>query len=620
MSGVVGIINFDSAPIEPELVKGMTGAMHYRGPDGIRHWVRGPVALGQCMLCTTPESLEEEQPLANEDESLVLVMDGRVDNWKELRRELSQRRIPLRTRADAELVLRAYEVWGTRCLQHIEGDFALVIWDACNGTAFCARDRVGNKPFHYHWNGRTLSFASEVHAILALPWVRRELNQGMVADFLAARLSSREETFWVGVSRLVAAHQLVVSDRGPQVEQYWEPNASVTLPCRTEDEFAEYYRTLLTEVVRRMSRSHRPLACDVSGGLDSSAIFAVAENLRLEQSLLAASIEGYTLDFHDDDDANELQYVGAVEAHWGRTIRRIRPSYKPLSWYRDWATRYREFPGYPNSVMGLGMREQARRDGCRVSLDGTGGDEWLIGHRTYYADALAAGQWRQIYRFLKEDSCEAGVARSIGWFLRHGVAPQLPEFVKRAVRQSRFLAPRERIDGLDWLAPAMRQVLDARILGPGLSPKESRETFGRRILSNYWKHTYLTLAREMEERLAASVGIELRAPLWDTNLIEFAFATPQHLRLRGHMDKILHRRAMAGLLPPVVLERRTKAGFSVAFERYLREMETELTRTIPARRKDWVESCKAADVFLEARRPGFASWMLWGLFGCDALL
>src|SRR5258706_6261824 len=109
MSGIAGIIRFDGAPIEPGLVETMTTAMAHRGPDGIRHWRMDSVALGQCMLRTTPESLEETQPLANEDETLVLVMDGRVDNWEELRREMRGRGVLLRNRSDAELVLRSYE-------------------------------------------------------------------------------------------------------------------------------------------------------------------------------------------------------------------------------------------------------------------------------------------------------------------------------------------------------------------------------------------------------------------------------------------------------------------------------------------------------------------------------
>ncbi len=112
MSGIAGIIHFDGTPVEVGLVEKMMAAMPYRGPDGIHHWVKGSVAMGQCMLHTTPESLEEKQPLTNEDESLVLVMDGRVDNWEELRKELLGRGVVLRNRSDAELVMLSYETWG----------------------------------------------------------------------------------------------------------------------------------------------------------------------------------------------------------------------------------------------------------------------------------------------------------------------------------------------------------------------------------------------------------------------------------------------------------------------------------------------------------------------------
>src|SRR5271166_5070347 len=219
MSGIAGIIGFDGAPATPGLIEKMTGAMDYRGADGIRHWVRGSVALGQCMLRTTPESVEEQQPLTNEDESVVLVMDGRIDNWEELRRELLSRGARLRNRSDAELVLRSYEIWGRDCLARIDGDFALVIWDAQRREAFCARDRIGNKPFHYHWDGKTLVFASELHPILGVPGVPENLNEGMVAEFLAMELVSRDETFWKRILRLCSAHKMVVSQLGYRLEE-----------------------------------------------------------------------------------------------------------------------------------------------------------------------------------------------------------------------------------------------------------------------------------------------------------------------------------------------------------------------------------------------------------------
>jgi asparagine synthase (glutamine-hydrolysing) len=271
-----------------------------------------------------------------------MVMDGRVDNWEELRRELLGKGAPLRNRADSELVLRAYEVWGRECLGHIDGDFALVIWDARRQEAFCARDRAGSRRFHYHWNGQTLVFATDVLAVLSMAWVPKTINDGMVVEHLANEWHSLDETFWQDVLRLVPAHRLVAGAGGLQIDRYWLPDMHATIPCRSDGEYIEYYRALFTDVVRRMSRSNHTVACDVSGGLDSSAIFAVAERLRQDGLLPAPGLEGYALDFRGDPDADELVYGRAVGTHLGRTIHEIAPARMPLDWFRDHARRYRE--------------------------------------------------------------------------------------------------------------------------------------------------------------------------------------------------------------------------------------------------------------------------------------
>ena len=159
MSGIAGFIRFDSGPVEPGVIEKMTSAMASRGPDGINHLNRGSVAMGQCMLRTTPESLEEFQPHTNQDESLVLVMDGRVDNWVELRHQLLSRGAILRDRSDTELVLRAYEVWGDQCLDFIIGEFAFFIWDARQRRLFGARDAAGTRFFNYYADSDWFAFA-----------------------------------------------------------------------------------------------------------------------------------------------------------------------------------------------------------------------------------------------------------------------------------------------------------------------------------------------------------------------------------------------------------------------------------------------------------------------------
>jgi asparagine synthase (glutamine-hydrolysing) len=622
MSGIAGIVRFDGAPVEPGSIERMTAAMAHRGPDGIRHWSSGSVALGQCMLCTTPESLDERGPLANEDASLVLVMDGRVDNPGELRRELLGRGAVLRDRTDAELVLRAYEAWGEDCLARIDGDCVFVVWDARRREAFCARDRFGQKPFHYHWDGRTLAFASDVHAVLALPWVPQVLNEGMVAEFLANEWLSLDETFWQGVLRLPQAHRMTVDARGPRLDRYWAPDLHATLRYRTDDEYAEHYLALLTEAVRRMSRTIGPLACEVSGGLDSSALLAVAERLRREGKLLAPSLDAYTLEFNDDSDANEMDFARAMGAHLGIPVREVAPTHEPLDWYRERAQRLRTFPSYPNGTMGVGLREIAASRGSRAILCGVGGDEWLCGTRGYYADELAARDWRSLAASFAADRRDYGTLRSVRWLLRQGCLPLLPDAVKRPIRRVRAALRDRRNDDRSWLAPPMQRLLDER--RAHLRPPDAggKATASHRRSLNTLSSPFLAQARALEEGLAAGCGIEVRRPLFAKDLVEFAFATPDDLKLRGNTDKYLHRLAMRGYLPEAVRTRRTKADFVIVFLRHVPAIEAALRGGLAQARAEWVLQERAAELLAHVGDPNLddaPEWKLWSLIGCDAL-
>jgi asparagine synthase (glutamine-hydrolysing) len=621
MSGIAGVIRFDGAPVEVGLVERMTAALAHRGPDGIRHWARGSVALGQCLMRTTPESLEEQLPLANEDESLVLVMDGRVDNWEELRRDLIDRGAVLRTRADAELVLRAYEAWGGDCLARIEGDFALVIWDARRGEAFCARDRVGKKTFTYAWDGATLAFASELHAILALPWMREELNEGLLAEVLADEWRSRDETFWKGILRLPAAHRMTVSARGARPELFWAPDLWETLPYTREEEYVEHYRALLFDVVRRTSRSHLPVAYEVSGGLDSSAIFAVAEDLRRRQQLPAPSIGGYCLKFDDAPDAEERAYSRAVGEHLGVAIEECEATLKPPSWYRAWARRYREFPGYPNGVMSAGLRQAARARGARALLSGASGDTWLGLPWTgaHYAEDLVARQFREIRASFAADRRELGLWAAAWVLFRFGVVPLLPEAIKNFMRVIRWPGHGSRV--LRVSSRLEQELERRRVRGSGPQRRRVRR-WTQTMQLEMLEGAFDALAYEAEERMTCDLGLELRYPFCNHKIIQLAFSTPERLRSRGRIQKRIHRRALAGVLPDRVLEREDKADFMVMFRRQLDPMMGELRADILPRRVDWI-SAGAADALCKAyddpAEVGRGEWWLWAFFGCDAL-
>ena len=624
MSGIAGIIHFDGRPVEPGQVEAMTAAMHYRGPDGINHWRRGNVALGQCMLRTTPESLEETQPLTNEDESLVLVMDGRVDNWEELRRELLGKGAVLRTRADAELVLRAYEVWGRDCPCHIEGDFALVIWDARQQAAFCARDRVGNKSFHYHWNGCSFAFATDLHSLLPLSWVPEVLNLDTVAEYLGSDWYSLDQTLWQDVLRLEPAHDLFIKDQG-QLERgrYWMPDLHATLPCRTDDEYAEYYKELLGDAVRRLSRSHRPLTIEVSGGLDSSAIFAMAEQQRRQGILPAPDLEGYTLDFSGDPFADEMDYARAVAAHVGRPVHEVAPAHMPLEWYRETAAQFRDFPDYPNGAMAISIAERAKAAGSLVLLSGTGGDEWVGGCRLYYAEAIAAFQMGDLYDMWRRDMNESGLLEALWRPFRHGLLPLLPDRWRHLVRLSRA---KIRGKGLELPPPWMSSTMQARLMQRRQQSLAQASMhlprLGQRRLLQNMHEPYVAVARGINDRRAARMGMEWRQPFWDLRFMEAAFATPEYLRMKGNENKWLHRKAMAGLLPKQVLQRQTKAEFSGAYKSHWDELAPWIRSKVMSRRAQWIHSDGLVRAIDEAFSPESGqpyARAVWTLFGLDAM-
>jgi asparagine synthase (glutamine-hydrolysing) len=621
MSGIAGFIHFDGAPVEPGLVDRMTSAMAYRGPDGIRHWVNGSVALGQCMLRTTPESLEETQPLANEDESLILVMDGRVDNWEELRQELLGRGVILRNRSDAELVLRSYETWGADCLTHIDGDFALVVWDARQRAAFCARDRMGNKPFNYHWDGKTFAFASELQAILRLPWVRHELNEGMLAEYLAAEWYSRDETFWKGITRLVAAHCMQVSEAGPRTDVYWEPDLFATLPLRSDEDYVAYYRTLLFDAIRRMSRSAETVAVEVSGGLDSSAVYCVADELQKSGSLLAPDLRGYTTAFEDGSDADEIAYCRSVGAYRGRSISETPPSEMPLSWYSERAEQLLEFPGYPNGMTSWSRWEKARGDGSRVLLTGEAGDMWLGGTRTYYAEQLAAGRFGALLGSLKSDVFALGPKAALAESLRYGVVPLLPSAVQggltrlvRAARRGRRLP----MPGY-WLSERIKGTLEKRRVRDRQREAARVARIGQRAQLSLLSSPFIAAMTELIERNTSSVGLENRDPKGSSKMVQFAFSTPECIRRRGDINKFTHVQAMSGLMPEAVRNRRTKADFRSAFWRQLSDMEGNFNGESPSVQLGWVDGRALGDLFRRFQRRqggGSAYWTLWNIYGC----
>lgn len=617
MSAIAGVVHFDGEPGARGLAETMAASMAHRGPDRRGLWSGAGIALAHNMLQATTEALAERQPLACERGGRVLVMDGRVDNRADLQRALVAAGCRVRDRSDAELVLRAFETWGAACVERLEGDFALAVWDDTSRELFCARDRMGHKPFFYSARGARFAFASELQALLGLSWVSQAVNDGMLAEHLAAEWHSREDTLWRDVSRLPAAHRLRVRAGSMRADRYWRPDLEAELDCRSDDEFAERYRALLDDSVARASRCHRPLAIEVSGGLDSSAVLGVAEALRRQGRLLAPGIVAGTMTF-DDAAADELAFARATAAHLGVELHEVPGSLFSEGFFAKRARDYRDSPGFPNAWLRSGMLDRFASQGCRVALTGEGGDAWLDGTRAYYAEEIAHRRWAEVARCFRADARAFGNVQAFKWLVRHGLAGSVPE----ALRGRWPLRPKPPpAESAYWLTEEMRATLRAR-RAVAREPLPRSVPAGRRLLLGILEDAFTAHVLESIERVASLSGIELRHPLQDSRLVQMAFCMPERLRLRGDRTKYLHVHALRGLLPPAVLARRTKADFSGLLVGQLLALRRGIEESLPAARPAWVTSDGVARLFEDLLRDSrvWPMWPLWSLWCCDRAL
>ena len=623
MSGFAVIIDFTGRPIDPAAIAAMTAAMDYRGPDGIAHVIDGAVALGHCMLHTTAESLEEVQPLKNDDGSLILVMDGYLTNWAELRSELLAHGAALRTRADAELVLRAYEQWGDDCPNHIDGEYAFVIWDGRRREAFCVRDHAGMKPLHFAWDGRRLTVASDIAGVLANREVPRRPNRAMIAEHCANEWFSLTETLWQDVNRLKPAHWMRVSAGGIATERHWAPPTEVTIRYPRDEDYFEHYRAVLQDSVRRASRTHLPLGCEVSGGLDSSAIFCVADRLLQAGQLPAPDLIGYTYLFEPGADADEVRYARAVAAHTGRTIREVAPFFPDLGWFRQRGHDDLDIAPYPNAAMAVNIGKAATGEGCRVVLNGEGGDEFLTGKPFHYHEDLTAGDWPAIRRSLNADIADLGTVAALRRFGRYGLAPMLPRRILDFRQKLRANRGPNDFTSAFWMSDDLEAILKQRRAKIDRDEIHAVVNLPRRAMGMAIYEAFLVFARDYLARQCARGGYQLRSPMYSRSFIQFAFATPEHIRLRGAAKKYTHAQAMTNFLPDVVTRRKDKADFMICFERILDTMQVCFTGQFAERNPDVFDAAGLFALYRAFREGGYGekpSWELWGCFSCDNML
>jgi asparagine synthase (glutamine-hydrolysing) len=557
MSGIAGIIHFDGAPIEPGQIEKMTAAMSHRGPDGINHWVKGSVALGQCMLRTTPESLQENQPLTNEDESLVLVMDGRVDNWDELRKELLGRGAALRTRADAELVLRTYEVWGDACADRIIGEYAFFIWDGRQRRLFAARDAAGTRHFYYHAGRGWFAFASEIKGLLALDRIEPRLNESRVFDYLVPEFDRDDVvgTFYQGIDRMPAGHAMTVTERGIKIWRYWNPGDLPANRFVSLDECAEALLEQMRIVVKCRLRSIGPVGAMLSGGLDSSSIVGlISKEFRND---LSEPLRTFSLIREDRENCKDWEHIRhMLKDGW------IEPTIMTSAIVDDLYEAYLANIAHTDEPFAFShgltyfiAYNAARRKGCNVALDGIAGDLLFYGPTPSLNAIFRSGMYNQIPAFLSAYQ-QHDMKGGLRTLIRTALASATPDRAKVHYRNLRekVAAPRAALAQLN--REIAQRLLETKRVQRAKTGETERHGSDQAAHAQHFTTGILSSAHEVYGQIAFAMGVEPRSPFSDRRMIEFSIQMPIEAKLFSYWYKHQIRKGMVGILPEAVCWRR----------------------------------------------------------------
>ena len=530
MCGISGIVG--PGWERPQLER-MVTIQHHRGPDDSGVYVDGEVGLGHNRLSIIDLSPAGHQPMSNHDGTLWIVFNGEVYNYLELRAELND--YPYRSRTDTEVILAAYERWGERCVEHFIGMFAFAIWDARCQRLFCARDRLGIKPFHYVWHNGCFLFASEIKALLAAGHPAAPNWSVWVTYLTHGYYDHSTETFFDGVCVLPPGHSLTLKDSQASVRCYWDLPALTAEPLvLDDDEAAAHLMDLFEDAVRLRLRSDVPLGVNLSGGLDSASLMITMD--RLVQT--EGEVQTFTASFADPR-YDEQDFASEVPRHtrWARHLQRL--SEAEVWDVAQEALWYQEAPyGGIGTLAYHHLHRRARERGITVLLEGQGVDEMLAGYNyfrpPYYLDLLEQGRWQALRRELRASQANGQLGLEAVRRLQVGVALNVYQ------------------DGTSHLRPQCT-LPDARALASDQPqfPRPFQDHLTNALYRDL-RYTKLPRVLRMNDRLSMAFSCELREPYLDHRVVEFLFRLPGRQKIRLGHSKFLLRHAMVGRLPDSV--------------------------------------------------------------------
>ncbi len=552
MCGIVGFTGaLPNGGDRKTVVRAMADAIAHRGPDGEGYFCDEGVALGHRRLSII-DLAGGAQPLYNEDERLVLVFNGEIYNYRELREELVGAGHTFRTHSDSEVLLHGYEAWGESLPEHLRGMFAFAIWDRAEQTLFAARDPFGIKPFYYYDRDGQFLFASEIKAFLPHPGFRKECNEKQLPLYLSCQYSPGNETFFCGVYKLLGGHRLRWKNGELTVERYFEPVFSPD-EAPSEQDWVEEIDRVMADSVRAHKISDVEVGSFLSSGVDSSYVACIAN---VDKT--------FTVGFADRS-YNEAEYAKAFSAEIGvqNRVCEITPEE-----YWEALPKIQYHMDEPLADAAGAALYFLNRDAVRdvkVCLSGEGADEFFGGYNVY----------REPYTVSWYDRLPA--------FLRRGLGKVGERFPR--MRGANFLIRRSRpieeryIGNTNLMSEAYKKRLLLRYDGKSGDPAALTAPYREKLrgMDPVTKMQYIDMHTWLmgdillkADKMSMANSLELRVPFLDREVFALASRIPVRYRVGGGETKVAMRRAAERHIPGAVARKR-KLGFPVPVRAWLRE-------------------------------------------------
>jgi asparagine synthase (glutamine-hydrolysing) len=562
MCGVAALIGLGGRKTDPAALERMTSSLQHRGPDDKGVYINGSVGFGFRRLAILDLSPSGHQPKVSHDGKKILVFNGEIYNYIELREELRALGHDFESSGDTEVLLAAYAEWGTNCLAKLNGMWAFLIYDVEEHKIFGSRDRFGVKPLYRYSSGDLVVFGSEIKAIVHSGYYKTEINFGAAARFLIEdKLDIDTMTFYKGVEQIPpgSAFELYLDGRS-HTWLYWSlddiEQCEVADPCET-------FKELFEDAVRLRMRSDVPVGVCLSGGLDSTSILCSMTTARTSTS---SPLEAFSFISKDFD---ESRYISDTIKLTGAQLNKldVNPAslvagLQKVLWYHD------EPIHSMTALVGFELMGLAAKKGVKVILNGQGADETIAGYHSYFgahwAGMLRRRQFFQMWNEIKQHSSAFGsdpYMLSISAFLSvlSGRLSTASLYRRAAVYKKRMKLNRngwfstEFLSHLNWDQESRR----IRTLEDALKVSVQRHP--------------LPLFLRIEDRNSMAHSVEARLPFLDYRLVRLLFTLPSEWKMRGPWNKYILRQSMAGMIPESVRTRRDKMGFPVPGKQWMME-------------------------------------------------